>query len=43
LFLYSERDVREIARQAGAQQFTIEKLAKDYFLTIYLATEDTEG
>ena len=42
LFLYLERDVEAIARQAGAQRFTIDKLAKDYFLTIFLATEDTE-
>lgn len=33
---YSEEDVREIARQAGAKQFTIEKMAKDNFLIICL-------
>jgi len=30
VFLYSEEDVKHIARQAGAKQFTIEKMAKDY-------------
>lgn len=36
LYLYTEKDVQRIAQQAGARQFTIEKLAKDYFLTIFL-------
>jgi ubiquinone/menaquinone biosynthesis C-methylase UbiE len=36
VFFYSEKDVKQIARQAGAKQFTIEKMAKDYFLTITL-------
>jgi hypothetical protein len=35
VFFYSEEDVKQIAWQAGAKQFTIEKMAKDYFLTIY--------
>jgi ubiquinone/menaquinone biosynthesis C-methylase UbiE len=43
VFFYSADDVKQIARQAGAKQFTIEKMAKDYFLTIFLATEDTEN
>jgi len=34
VFFYSEEDVKQIAKQAGAKQFTIEKMAKDYFLTI---------
>jgi 2-polyprenyl-3-methyl-5-hydroxy-6-metoxy-1,4-benzoquinol methylase len=44
VFFYSKNDVERIAREAaGAKKFTIEKMAKDYFLTIFLATEDTEG
>jgi hypothetical protein len=43
VFFYSAEDVKQIARQSGAEQFTIEKMAKDYFLTIFLATEDTEN
>ena len=43
VFFYSEEEVKQIARQAGAEQFAIEKMAKDYFLTIFLATEDTEN
>lgn len=35
VFFYSEEEVKQIAWQAGAKQFTIEKMAKDYFLTIY--------
>ncbi|UCH96498.1 MAG: methyltransferase domain-containing protein [Candidatus Aminicenantes bacterium] len=42
VFFYSEADVKQIARQAGAEQFTIERMAKDYFLTIFSATEATE-
>jgi hypothetical protein len=36
VFFYSEEDVKQIAQQAGAKQFTIEKMAKDYFLTMSL-------
>jgi 2-polyprenyl-3-methyl-5-hydroxy-6-metoxy-1,4-benzoquinol methylase len=36
VFFYSEEDVEQIAKQAGAETFTIEKMAKDYFLTILL-------
>lgn len=36
VFFYSEEDVKQIARQAGAKQFTVEKMAKDYFLNISL-------
>jgi cyclopropane fatty-acyl-phospholipid synthase-like methyltransferase len=36
VFFYSEEDVKQIAQQAGAKQYTIEKMAKDYFLTISL-------
>lgn len=36
VFFYSEEDVMQIAQQAGAKQFTVEKIAKDYFLTIPL-------
>ena len=36
IFFYSEEDVKQIARQAGVKQFTIEKMAKDYFLIISL-------
>ena len=43
IFFYSEEDIKKIAGQAGANQFTIKKMAKDYFLTIFLATEDTES
>ncbi len=43
VFFYSEAYVKQIARQAGAKQFTIEKMAKDYFLTVFLATEATES
>ncbi len=43
VFFYSAEDVKQIAQQAGAKQFTIEKMAKDYFLTIFLATENTES
>jgi hypothetical protein len=43
VFFYSAEDVKQIAQQAGAKQFTIEKMAKDYFLTIFLATENTEN
>jgi len=42
VFFYSAEDVKQIARQAGAKQFTIEKMAKDYFLTIFLATEERQ-
>lgn len=34
VYFYSQEDVRRIAQQAGGQSFTIDKLAKDYFLTI---------
>jgi len=34
LYLYTETDVRNIAEQAGAKKYTIDRLAKDYFLTI---------
>jgi ubiquinone/menaquinone biosynthesis C-methylase UbiE len=34
LFLYSEEEVRQIAREVGAETFTVEKMAKDYFLVI---------
>jgi 2-polyprenyl-3-methyl-5-hydroxy-6-metoxy-1,4-benzoquinol methylase len=34
LYLYTEAEVGRIAQQAGAKKFTIDKLAKDYFLTI---------
>jgi ubiquinone/menaquinone biosynthesis C-methylase UbiE len=34
VYFYSGEDVRRIAEQAGGQSFTIDKLAKDYFLTI---------
>jgi 2-polyprenyl-3-methyl-5-hydroxy-6-metoxy-1,4-benzoquinol methylase len=37
VFFYSREDIEQIARQAGAEKFTIDKLAKDYFLTIYIA------
>jgi ubiquinone/menaquinone biosynthesis C-methylase UbiE len=43
IFFYSDEEVKQIAKQAGAKQFTIEKMAKDYFLSIFLATEDTES
>jgi hypothetical protein len=43
VFFYSKNDVERIAQQVGAQHFTIDKLAKDYFLTIFLTAEDTEG
>jgi 2-polyprenyl-3-methyl-5-hydroxy-6-metoxy-1,4-benzoquinol methylase len=43
VFFYSKEEVKQIARQAGAGRFTIDKMAKDYFLTIFLATEDTES
>ncbi len=36
IFFYSEEDVKQMAKQAGTKQFTIEKMAKDYFLTITL-------
>jgi ubiquinone/menaquinone biosynthesis C-methylase UbiE len=35
VFFYSEEDIEQIAQQADAKQFTIEKMAKDYFLTIF--------
>lgn len=38
VFFYSEEEVKQIARQAGAERFTIEKMAKDYFLTIFLSS-----
>jgi len=31
IFFYSEEDVRRIAQEAGAESFTVEKIAKDYF------------
>ncbi|MCP5045828.1 MAG: methyltransferase domain-containing protein [bacterium] len=34
VFFYSEADIERIAEQAGAKRFTIDKLAKDYFLVI---------
>jgi 2-polyprenyl-3-methyl-5-hydroxy-6-metoxy-1,4-benzoquinol methylase len=43
VFFYSKSDVEQIAQKAGARNFTVDQLAKDYFLTVYLATEDTEG
>ena len=36
VFFYSEEDVKQIAQQASAKHFTIEKIAKDYFLTIII-------
>ena len=36
VFFYSKEDVKQIAQQAGAGSFTIGKMAKDYFLTIFL-------
>jgi len=36
VFFYSQEDVRQIARQAGAERFTIERMSKDYFLTVSL-------
>ena len=35
VYFYRDADVHDIARQAGARRFTVEKLARDYFLTIY--------
>ncbi|UCC39018.1 MAG: class I SAM-dependent methyltransferase [Candidatus Aminicenantes bacterium] len=43
VFFYSNEDVRQIAHQGGAKKFTIDILAKDYFLTIYSGKKDTEG
>jgi predicted RNA methylase len=43
VFFYSNNDVERIAQQAGAQYFTIDQLAKDYFLTIFLAAKVREG
>lgn len=34
VYFYSEEDVRRITEEAGGQSFVIDKLAKDYFLTI---------
>lgn len=42
VFFYSEEDVRRIALEAGAEKFTIDKMAKDYFLTIFLATGERQ-
>jgi len=36
IFFYSQEDVKQMAKQAGTKQFTIEKMAKDYFLIISL-------
>ncbi len=34
VFFYSEQEVRNIVHLAGMKEFTIERMAKDYFLTI---------
>jgi ubiquinone/menaquinone biosynthesis C-methylase UbiE len=39
IFFYSQEDVRRIAQEAGVKAFTIEKISKDYFLSISVATE----
>jgi len=36
VFFYSEEEVKQIARQAGAERFTLDKMAKDYFLIMSL-------
>jgi len=36
VYFYRRQDIQRIAKEAGAKEFTIEKLAKDYFLTIQL-------